>query len=120
VLLFDVLHLMSIADQDAMLTGLAKALDAQGVILVRDTDAAAGWRFRAVRTGNRLKSLAIGAWHQQFSFRTRAEWLACFARHGFDAEVRSMGEGTPFANLLFRLTVKPSASASTCPPGPLA
>jgi uncharacterized protein (DUF2062 family) len=118
VLLFDVLHLMDAAQQDSMLADLASALDAEGVILVRDTDASAGWRFNAVRIGNRLKALAVGAWHQRFSFRTRAEWLACFEGHGFAAEVRPMGEGTPFANLLFRLTVKRRASVSTHPAGP--
>ena len=66
-----------------------------------------------VRIGNRVKAFAIGAWRQQFCFRTRAGWLECFARHGFEAEVRPMGQGTPFANLLFRLTLKSSASGST-------
>ena len=118
VLVFDVLHLMEAAEQDAMLAGLAQTMDGEGVILVRDADASAGWRFRTVRIGNRLKALAVGAWHQPFFFRTRAEWLACFARHGFEAEERSMGEGTPFANVLFRLTVKPDASASSRPHAP--
>ena len=119
VLLFDVLHLMDPADQDAMLAGLAKTLERDGVLLVRDADGSAGWRFHAVRLGNRLKAFAVGAWRQRFSFRTRREWLDCFARHGFDAEVRPMGGGTPFANLLFRLTVKPAASGSSHPHAPL-
>ena len=38
VLLFDVLHLMDPADQDAMLAGLAKTLERDGVLLVRDAD----------------------------------------------------------------------------------
>lgn len=113
VLLFDVLHLLESGDQDVLLAALAAALDRDGVMLVRDADASAGWRFRAVRLGNRLKALAIGRWRQRFCFRTRDAWLACFESHGFDAVVRPMGEGTPFANVLFRLTVRRDASAST-------
>ena len=33
-----------------------------------------------------------------------AEWQALFTQHGWHVEVRSMGEGTPFANVLFRLS----------------
>jgi hypothetical protein len=110
VLLFDVLHMMAREEQDAMLAAMARSLDAQGVMLVREADAAGGWRFLAVRIGNRLKALAVGSARQRFHFRTRAEWLACFAQHGFDADVRPMGEGTPFANLLFSVTVKPDAA----------
>jgi uncharacterized protein (DUF2062 family) len=106
VLLFDVLHMMGREEQDAMLDGMASRIDRHGVVLVREADASGGWRFMAVRLGNRLKAVAFGAWRQRFHFRTRAEWLACFAEHGFQAEVRRMGEGTPFANLLFHLTVK--------------
>ena len=68
-----------------------------------------------VRLGNRLKALAFGSWRQEFHFRSRAEWLELFARHGLDAGVQKADEGTPFANLLFRLTVTPSSSASTSP-----
>jgi len=115
VLLFDVLHLMSREEQDAMLAAMALTLDREGVMLVREADAAAGWRFLSVRIGNTLKALAVGVRGQRFHFRTRAEWLACFARHGFHASVQSMGEGTPFANLLFSLTVVGDAVESSRP-----
>jgi uncharacterized protein (DUF2062 family)/SAM-dependent methyltransferase len=108
VLLFDVLHLMDTTGQDAVLAAVARTLEPGGVLLVRDVDAAAGLRFRAVHVANRLKAVVFGAWRQRFCFRTRAEWLERFAAHGFDAEVRPMGEGTPFANVLFRLTLKTS------------
>lgn len=110
VLLFDVLHMLDRGQQDALLSSLAGRLDSRGVVLVRDADAAAGWRFLTVRAGNRLKAIAFGSWRQRFCFRTRTEWLTCFASHGFQADVRSMGEGTPFANLVFVLTVAGSAA----------
>ncbi len=104
VLLFDVLHLMAASDQEALLTSLAASLQPGGMIVVREADASAGWRFAAVRAGNRLKALAIGRWRQRFHFRSTREWLACFERLGFHAEVRPMGVGTPFGNVLFRVT----------------
>lgn len=111
VLLFDVLHLISAAEQDALLSTLVSALEPDGVILVREADGSAGWRFNTVRLWNRFTALTSGAWRQRFAFRTVDEWVACFARHGLAVEVRPMGDGTPFANLLFRLTVREPAAA---------
>jgi hypothetical protein len=57
-----------------------------------------------VRAGNRFKALVRGTWRaHSFEPRTEAEWRECFTRHGFEVEVRPMDEGTPFANVLFRL-----------------
>jgi hypothetical protein len=89
---------------------------------VREADASAGWRFATVRVGNRLKALAFGEWRQREHFRTTDEWLACFASHGLDAEVRPMSDGTPFANVLFRVLqtdpVTAPVSGSSRPPAP--
>ena len=104
VLLFDVLHMMRRDEQEALIAALASALDPDGLMLIREADATAGWRFTAVRWGNRLKALAFGSWRQQFHFRAASEWPACLARHGLHAEVREMSEGTPFANVLFVAT----------------
>jgi uncharacterized protein (DUF2062 family) len=120
VLLFDVLQMMTCVEQDALLGRLTACLGPDGVILVREADAAAGWRFQAVRAGNRLKALALGHWRQRFAFRSRAAWLDCFASHGLRTEVQPMGEGTPFANVLYSLTAKAHAAGSTmagAPPG---
>jgi uncharacterized protein (DUF2062 family) len=111
VLLFDVLHLMSEADQDALVSTAAEALEPGGVILVREVDAAGGWRFRAVRAGNRLTALFSGVGLQAFTFRSLAGWRECFSRHGLDTAVVPASAGTPFANHLFTLT----ASAATAP-----
>src|SRR5262249_7655097 len=75
----DVLHMMLPAEQDAVLRASAAALQRGGVILVRDADAAAGWRFTAVRVGNRLKAIAVGSWRQRYYYRSAAEWIDCFA-----------------------------------------
>ena len=104
VLLFDVLHLMRPEEQEALLTETAARLEPGGVVLVREADASGGWRFTAVRLGNRLKAIVFRTRHQSFHARTAAEWRECFTRSGFRAEAHPMGGATPFANVLFRLT----------------
>jgi uncharacterized protein (DUF2062 family)/SAM-dependent methyltransferase len=106
VVLFDVLHMMTHHDQDALLSVIASRLEPGGVVLVRDADASAGWRFTAVWLAIRLKALALGSWRQPFHARTEREWRACFTNYGFLVDTRPMGQGTPFANLLFRLTAQ--------------
>ncbi len=104
VLFFDVLHMMPAADQEQLLASTARVLEPGGMILIREPDAGAGWRFSAVRAGNAAKAVLTGNWRQTFHFRTAEEWTACFARLGFHVDVRATGEGTPFANVLFVLT----------------
>ena len=103
-LLFDVLHLMSAADQTRVVEVIFDRLQAGGVLLVREVDSAAGPGFHAVRIGNWIKALAVGKWRQRFQFRTATEWRTLFEQAGFLVETRPMGEGTPFANIMFKLT----------------
>ena len=104
VLLFDVLHMMPTDAQNRVLDGVRTALRPGGVVLVREADANAGWRFRLVRFGNRLKALLLRQWHQQFAFRKPDEWIACFRALGFHVEVFPGPASHPFGNTLFRLT----------------
>jgi SAM-dependent methyltransferase len=113
VLIFDVLHMMPFGDQESMLASLTARLEPGGVLLIREADASAGWRFRAVRFGNRAKALAFGNWGQTFHFRTRLDWESLFARHGLQSASQAADEGTPFANVLFRLTASGAASGSS-------
>lgn len=115
VLLFDVLHMMPRHDQDALLATAVGALEPGGVILVREADASAGWRFQAVRIGNRLTALTSGAWRQTLAFRTVGEWRECFSRHGLEVEGAPASAGTPFANHLFRLRARQAGFAATLP-----
>ena len=109
-LVFDVLHLMPAAEQARLMAGVCDRLHPGGVVLVREVDAAAGRGFQAVRLGNRIKAIAVGRWRQTFEFRDRAAWTSLFEQAGFHVEMQPMGEGTPFANVLFRL-VKPASSS---------
>jgi SAM-dependent methyltransferase len=117
ILLFDVLQLLPPEDQETLLANLAARLHSGGVVLVREADASAGWRFAAVRLGNRFKLIVSGTWRQPFHPRTEADWHACFARHGFLIDARPMGK-PPFANVMFRLTAAPAASARPSQPSP--
>ena len=103
-LLFDVLHMMPIAAQETLLSAVKAALRPGGVVLVREADANAGWRFALVRIGNRLKALAGRNWKQHFAFRRPDEWTACFHAHGFQVETFPGPASHPFGNTLFRLT----------------
>jgi uncharacterized protein (DUF2062 family)/SAM-dependent methyltransferase len=100
VLFFDVLHLMPPDDQERLIARATAALSPGGMILIREVDLAGGWRFTAVRIGNRLKSIVIGHWRQRFHFRTVDAWASLLTQHGLRVAVKPMGDGTPFANLL--------------------
>lgn len=102
-LLFDVLQAMPRADQEELLAVIARALHPDGVILVREADAAAGWRFRLVSAGNQIKARCIGAWNSGRHYRSQAEWLDCFSRLGLEAEICETRSRNPLGNVLFRV-----------------
>ena len=100
-LLLDVLHLLSHDEQQRLLRSIAERLEPGGVVLVREADAAGGWRFDAVRLGNRIKNVAVGNWRQSFHFRSHRDWHGLLAAQGWHVEAHPTSEGTPFANVLF-------------------
>jgi hypothetical protein len=100
ILLFDVLNMMRAADQDALLAALLSSLEPGGILLVREADASAGWRFRAVRASNRLKAWLTGVSAREFHFRPLAEWRRWLEQAGLTVGTHPMGMGTPFANVL--------------------
>ena len=99
-IMFDVLHLIDRPSQGPLIARIAAAMRPGAILLVREADADAGWRFRVVRLGNRITALFRGRWRPTFAFRTVAEWQAELAGLGFDVSAAPMGEGTPFANVL--------------------
>jgi len=104
VLVFDVLHLMRPADQERLMNEILARIEPRGTVLVRDVDAAAGFGFHAVRISNRLKHIASGHFRSPFHFRSATEWTMLFTDSGWTVESWPMGHGTPFANVLFKLT----------------
>jgi uncharacterized protein (DUF2062 family)/2-polyprenyl-3-methyl-5-hydroxy-6-metoxy-1,4-benzoquinol methylase len=100
ILLLDVLHYLPPADQESLLEKTAAALRPGGVLLLRDADAGAGWRFTATRMQERLSAMVRRHWRQRFHYRGAAEWRELLERSGLTVEVQPMGMGTPYANVL--------------------
>jgi uncharacterized protein (DUF2062 family) len=84
LLLVDVLHLLSRAAQDRLLDDVARALAPTGVLVIREANAAGGWRFALVRIGNRLNAIVQGRWSRRFQFDSAAGWRARLTQSGFD------------------------------------
>jgi uncharacterized protein (DUF2062 family) len=99
-LLLDVLHLMSADAQDRLLAEVRRVLTPGGVLVLREADAAGGWRFSMVRFGNRLTALMQGHPGRRFHFRTADAWTARLRALGFDVvDVRPSRAGL-FANFV--------------------
>jgi SAM-dependent methyltransferase len=100
IVMMDVLHLLPASAQETLLARAARALRPGGVLLVREADRGAGWRFRAVQIGNRITALVRRNWRQRFAFRSEAEWRALLASLGLDVERVPLARGPVFGNVL--------------------
>jgi uncharacterized protein (DUF2062 family)/SAM-dependent methyltransferase len=112
VLLLDTLHYLPAADQQELLARAAAVLQPGGLLLLRDADADAGWRFTATRLQERLAALFRRHWRQRFHYRSAAEWSALLSRLGLAVEARPMGMGTPYANVLLAGRKRPRPAAA--------
>jgi len=100
LLLFDVLSMIPAADQETLLETMVDSLEPGGVLLIRDVDASAGWRFHMVKIANRIKALLLGYSSRGFHFRTLSGWCDLLRHHGLQVSTHAMSHGTPFANVL--------------------
>jgi uncharacterized protein (DUF2062 family)/trans-aconitate methyltransferase len=100
VLLLDVLHYLPAEVQEDLLRRIAGALEPGGLLLIRDADAGAGWRFTATRIQERTCALARRHWKQRFHYRSAAEWSRLLESSGFAVDLQPMGMGTPYGNVL--------------------
>jgi uncharacterized protein (DUF2062 family)/trans-aconitate methyltransferase len=100
VLLLDVIHYLPAEAQEDLLRKIAGALEPGGLLLIRDADAAAGWRFTATRVQERVCALARRHWKQRFHYRSAAEWSRLLENAGFTVDLQPMGMGTPYGNVL--------------------
>lgn len=100
ILLLDVLHYLPAPGQETLIARAAAALAPGGVLLIRDADAAAGWRFTATRIQERFSSMARGDFRQRFHYRSAAEWRTLLEKQGLTVDLQPMGMGTPYANVL--------------------
>lgn len=105
VVILDVLHYVTLAEQDDVLTRARTALLAGGTLVLRVGDAAARRRFRASGWVDRLVTLARRQRSSPHAGRTLAAWQARLRELGFAVATRPMGQGTPFANVLLVGTI---------------
>ena len=100
VVILDVLHYVTHAEQDAVLKRVRDALAPGGRLLLRVGDAGAGRGFAISqwvdRTVTRVRGHAVAPVYG----RTLAEWIAQLRQLGLQVEPRPMSQGTPFANVL--------------------
>lgn len=100
VVILDVLHYMSLAEQDAVLGRVRAALPAGGVLLLRVGDAAAGLPFRLSNWVDWTVAFVRGHGATRFHCRSVAQWRSALGALGFAVQAEPMSRGTPFANVL--------------------
>jgi SAM-dependent methyltransferase len=100
VVMLDVLHYIERDAHRALLRRVHAALAPAGVLLLRVGDAAGGLRFLAGLCWDRAVMLARGHGWARLHCRSVAEWRALLLECGFDSQILSASEGTPFANAL--------------------
>jgi uncharacterized protein (DUF2062 family)/trans-aconitate methyltransferase len=102
IVLLDVLHLLPRAGQDHLLQQAASALPSGGLLIIREADANGGWRFLAVRSGNRLIATLHGHPMRRFAFDSLDGWRQRLVGAGFDIEVVTDEADGVFANVLIQ------------------
>jgi len=102
ILLLDVLHYLSAAEQERLLRRASAALEPGGVMLVREPDAARPVRFFVTRFGERLCSVLRREGFRHLHYRSAAAWCALLEAQGLVVDTRESWRRTPFANVLIR------------------
>jgi SAM-dependent methyltransferase len=100
VVLLDVLHYVTHAEQDAVLRRVRDALVPGGRLLLRVGDAGRRRAFAISQWVDRLVCRVRGHAAPPVHGRPLAEWIAQLRRLGLQVEARPMSQGTPFANVL--------------------
>ncbi len=103
IVILDVLHYVSIADQDRLLARIRGALEPGGRLVLRVGDSGARAGFASSFWVDRVVSLLTRRAPPQRG-RSLAEWQARLAELGFETTSRPMRAGTPFANVLLVAT----------------
>ena len=100
VVILDVLHHITIPEQNELLTRVRRALPAGGTLLLRIGDAAARRGFVTSQWVDRIVTFVRGHRVVPQYGRTLADWTAQLESLGFAVTSQPMSEGTPFANVL--------------------
>jgi SAM-dependent methyltransferase len=100
VVILDVLHYVTHAEQESVLARVRDALVPGGRLLLRVGDAASRRRFAISQWVDRVVTRLRGHAVPPVYGRTLAEWTAQLRQLGLKVEARPMSQGTPFANVL--------------------
>lgn len=109
VVLLDVLHYVSVPEQNDVLARVRRALPANGCLLLRVGDTAAKRGFLMSEWVDALVARLRGRRGLPHSGRTLDEWTAQLEALGFVVHSHPMSRGTPFSNVL--LVAKVGAAA---------
>lgn len=104
--ILDVLHYIERDAQDQVLRRLRRALEPDGLLLLRVGDAAAGWPFRLSNWVDRTVFLARGHGLARLHCRPLADWRASLETLGFEVRTIPLSHGTPFANVMLEGRVR--------------
>ena len=106
VVILDVLHYITIPEQNEVLARVRGALPAGGTLLLRIGDAAARRGFVTSQWVDRIVTFVRGHRVMPQFGRTLTAWTAQLERLGFAVHSQPMSAGTPFANVLLVARVK--------------
>ncbi len=100
VVILDVLHYVTVAEQNEVLARVRRALSPGGVLLLRVGDAASRPGFLMSQWVDAVVTSVRGHRVLPQFCRTLAEWKSQLESLGFDVTSEPMSKGTPFANVL--------------------
>ena len=100
VLLIDVLHYLSIKEQDALLARAADAVRPGGRLIVREADTERGWRSKATLIEERIFTALKFNRGERVCFRPARDVVAILEAHGLVCRMQPAWGKTPFANVL--------------------
>jgi len=117
VVILDVLHYATVAEQDALLARVRDALSPGGRLLLRVGDADARRGFVISQWVDRVVTHVRGHRAPPTHGRPLAAWREALRRLGFAVEPRPMSHGTPFANVLLVAERGPAPGADVAQTG---
>jgi cyclopropane fatty-acyl-phospholipid synthase-like methyltransferase len=100
VVILDVLHYITVPEQDEVLARVRGALPVGGRLLLRVGDAASKRGFRTSQWVDAVVTFVRGHRVAPQYGRTLAQWVAQLETLGFEVKSAPMSQGTPFANVL--------------------
>ena len=105
VVILDVLHYVTLREQDEVLARVREALRGGGRLLLRVGDAAARRGFMASQWVDAVVTFVRGHRVVPVHGRPLSSWIERLQALGFDVQSQPMSQGTPFANVLLVASV---------------